>query len=152
MVVQVFQKMAFSIIVFFSKSIVFYHDQVENAVQIISDVLPYDGNEAPKLLEQEVSEGVLRRPEIEKFIINCAQLVQTKIARDAGTESAPNFWQICLSTKKGQIMPTNNYWHLQIFSPSRILVMGDATRKINFSNVKTDYLLNDIFLAALLSH
>ena len=117
MVVQVFQKMAFSIIVFFSKSIVFYHDQVENAVQIISDVLPYDGNEAPKLLEQEVSEGVLRRPEIEKFIINCAQLVQTKIARDAGTESAPNFWQICLSTKKGQIMPTNNYWHLQIFSP-----------------------------------
>ena len=104
MVVQVFQKMAFSIIVFFSKSIVFYHDQVENAVQIISDVLPYDGNEAPKLLEQEVSEGVLRRPEIEKFIINCAQLVQTRIAdkaRDAGTESAPNFWQICLSTKKG---------------------------------------------------
>ena len=80
MVVQVFQKMAFSIIVFFSKSIVFYHDQVENAVQIISDVLPYDGNEAPKLLEQEVSEGVLRRPEIEKFIINCAQLVQTRIA------------------------------------------------------------------------
>ena len=128
------------------------HDQVENAVQIVSDVLPYDGNEAPELLEQEVAEGVLRRPEIEKFIINCAQLVQTKIARDAGTESAPNFWQICLSTKKGQIMPTNNYWHLQIFSPSRILVMGDATRKINFSNVKTDYLLNDIFLAALLSH
>ena len=80
MVVQVFQKMAFSIIVFFSKSIVFYHDQVENAVQIVSDVLPYDGNEAPELLEQKVAEGVLRRPGIEKFIINCAQLVQTRIA------------------------------------------------------------------------
>ena len=64
MVVQVFQKMAFSIIVsFLKKSIVFYHDQVENAVQIISDVLPYDGNEAPELLEQEVAEGVLRRPD-----------------------------------------------------------------------------------------
>ena len=39
----------------------------------------------------------------------CKQESQNN-ARDAGTESAPNFWQICISTKKGQIMPTNNYW------------------------------------------
>ena len=67
---------------------VIYHDQVENAVQIVSDVLPYDGNEAPELLEQEVAEGVLRRPEIEKSIINYAQFVPTRITKQRSKNSS----------------------------------------------------------------